>query len=57
MTQPPYQPPPYGPPPNVNVYQRKGNGCWIAVLILLILFVIGTIITMFAFGLFAAMFA
>jgi hypothetical protein len=35
--------PPYGPPPVVNVYQKKGGGCGIIAIVLLILAVFAVV--------------
>ena len=35
--------PPYGPPPTVNVYQKKGGGCGIIAIVLIILAVFAVV--------------
>jgi hypothetical protein len=52
---PPYGPPPYGPPPTVTINQK--SGCMTAFIVLLVLFIIGTIFAILFMGGCLAVFA
>jgi hypothetical protein len=51
----PNQPPPYGPPPNVTINQR--SSCGPILIVLLVLFIIGSVVAVLFMGGCLAMFA